>query len=273
MPRDAFKDKYSGEPGLALDRWAAKARRLLAFYDQLPDARAVAWLATGLDGAAGDWFDEYVLTHGQPPSTPDALVAAMRSRFQPVNAIETARRELDVLRQEKGATVNEYTTRFLTLAAHLPNTDVGSRIFQYRRGLLPEIDDRIAQAEPQPATLEATIALAARIEGRTNSRLQVDTKATLAAASSGDNPDTAALVRRVNELEAIIRSLTSTSPRSGRGGNRHPQEDARQQVPGLSQEEARRRMDTGRCLYCARTDHVIRNCRDKALMKPPTLTA
>jgi hypothetical protein len=102
MPRDAFKDKYSGEPGLALDRWAAKARRLLAFYDQLPDARAVAWLATGLDGAAGDWFDEYVLTHGQPPSTPDALVAAMRSRFQPVNAIETARRELDVLRQEKG---------------------------------------------------------------------------------------------------------------------------------------------------------------------------
>ena len=72
-PRDACREKYAGEPGLALTVWCAKARRMLAFYENISDAKAVAWLATGLDGAAGDWFDEQSISKGQPFTTPTAL--------------------------------------------------------------------------------------------------------------------------------------------------------------------------------------------------------
>lgn len=294
-PRDALRDKYAGEPGLALDTWIAKVRRLLSFYDQLSDARAVAWLATGLDGAAGDWFDEYRTAFGMPPPTPAALFTALRSRFQPINAAETARRELDALRQGDGVSVNEYTTRFRALIAHLPATDEGSRVYQYRRGLRATIEDRIAQAEPQPATLEATIALAARIEGRaaaSASALQLPPPQGLAAVSypgstSSSTTDAVALAQRVSELEALVRSLQS-SPSQGlaRGraaaaaaaaASRYDRSDAadadRPSVPGLSSEQARLRMESGRCLYCARSDHIVRHCPDRAQNKPPTLTA
>jgi hypothetical protein len=285
-PRDALRDKYAGEPGLALDTWIAKVRRLLSFYDQLSDARAVAWLATGLDGAAGDWFDEYRTAHGAPPPTPAALFATLRTRFQPINAAETARRELDALRQGVlGVSVNEYTTRFRALIAHLPMTDEGSRIYQYRRGLLATLEDRIAQAEPQPATLEATIALAARIEGRTAGSGRTpqppqELAALLHPVSSSSTTDAAALAQRVSELESLVRSLQSSpsqGPARGRAASsRHDRSDAdadRPSVPGLSYEQARLRMESGRCLYCARSDHIARHCPDRAQNKPPTLTA
>ena len=266
-PREAFRDKYAGAPGLALSAWSAKARRMLAFYDDLSDARAVAWLATGLEGAAGDWFDQYVAIHHSPPPSPDALMAALRSRFQPVNAAETARRELDVLTQGEDS-VNEYTSRFLQLVAHLPDLSKESRMFQYRRGLHDDTEDRLAQTEPQPSTLEATIALAARIEGRRTRSRGTDGFAA-ASTTTVDAASNSHLLSRIAELEALVRTLQSTN-----GGSRTSRRDEnRQQVVGLSTEEARRRMDSGLCLYCGRSDHIVRTCPDKAQMKPPTLTA
>ena len=242
---------------------------MLAFYDTMPDARAVAWLATGLEGAAGDWFDQLATAHATPPS-PEALFDGLRRRFEAVNVAETARWSLDALHQEKGTTVNEYTSRFLQLVAHLPKLDTGSRIFQYRRGLNAIIEDRITQAEPQPATLEATIALAARIEGRAGSRTAAGESLAAASTStphSGCVPDTttAGLMSRITELEAIVRAQASHSS----GGR----EESRRQVPGLSPDEARRRMDAGLCLHCSRSGHIVRWCPDRAQSKPPTLTA
>lgn len=276
-PKDAMRDKYAGEPGLALDAWAAKARRMLLFYDGLTDARAVAWLATGLEGAAGDWYDAHTAAQvGRALSSPDALIAELRARFQPVNAEETARRELDALRQGKG-TVNEYATRFHQLVAHLPNDGVGTRIFQFRRGLSSSIEDRLVQAEPQPATLGTAIALAARIEGRSNHATQSLAAAAVSELSTATAVPAAgtaniALATRVAELEALVQALQSSRPAAG-GGRRSPKgEETRRQVPGLSSDEARRRMDQGLCLYCGRANHIARDCIDRVARKPPTIS-
>ena len=269
-PRDALRDKYAGEPGLALSSWAARTRRMLAFYVGLPDDRAVAWLATGLEGAAGDWYDQLTAMQGRPLPSPDALFTGLRARFQPVNAAETARHELDTLHQEKGATVNEYTSRFLQLVAHLPNLDADTRMWQYRRGLTASVADRLTQAEPQPLTLEATIALAARIEGRSHcGRSHGEHLAAMSAPQlpSAPTPETttASLVHRLAELEALVRAAL---PLLQARGN-----EPRRQVHGLAHEEAHRRMDSGLCLHCGQAGHILRGCPERAQGKAPTLTA
>ena len=38
-------------------------------------------------------------------------------------------------------------------------------MYQFRRGLMRAIEDKIMQSEPQPQSLEATIAMAARTKG------------------------------------------------------------------------------------------------------------
>ena len=80
-----------------------------------------------------------------------------------MNTKETARRELDALRQNKDS-VNDYTVKFNRLIALLPGDTEDSRMYQFRRGLMRAIEDKIMQSEPQPQSLEATIAMAARIE-------------------------------------------------------------------------------------------------------------
>ena len=272
-PRDVYKDKYTGEGGLALDTWASRAGRALEFFKGLDDAGAVSWLATALEGAAGDWYSGLVDTEGKPPS-PQALIAGLRSRFQPVNSAEVARLDLDELRQGKG-TVNEYTTHFHRLVAHLPLMDAGSRMHHYCRGLDKGIMDRIVQMTPQPASLTAMVEVAARIEGRGSRSAQAGQTESLAAATTSVTHED--LRGRVAELEALVRTLvplaaSSAGDSRGRFAGARVAEDNRRQVPGLSSEEARRRMDKGLCLYCSRPSHIARDCVDRVTHKPPTLT-
>jgi hypothetical protein len=277
-PRDAMKERYAGEGGLKLDAWIRSVTRMLAFYEGMTDKTAVAWLATGLDGAAGDWFDEYVSSFLQPPASPSALFDGLRRRFQPVNSAETARRDLDVLRQAKGTSVNDYTTRFRQLITHLPADSMETRKFQYRRGLLAYIEERISQAEPQPATLDAVIALAARIEGRSasNGRAANDQ---VAGAETDREPG--GLISSSDQLNALLERTAAMAAeaavnrqydsRRNRGANKGSKDQPLWKLVGLTKEEGARRRAGNLCMYCSGTGHIYRDCPDRAAKKPARL--
>lgn len=280
-PRGANSDKYRGDGGLALDAWVTRQSRQLAFYEGLADGPAVAWLATALEGAAGDWYDEYSRAHGAKPTSPTVMFAGLRKRFQPVDSAETARRDLDALQQGKGD-VNAYTTRFRQLLGHLPNMDNETRMWQYRRGLRAALQGKIAEAVPQPTTLEAFIELAARYEGRAGNH---GTEG-LAAVDTTDRDDAPMTFTRV-ELNALIQNAIAAQTRSAppggsltpegydsrrsRGANKGSKLTPLWRLAGLTQEEGNRRRASNLCMWCAAPAHIFRDCPDRAAGKPARL--
>lgn len=281
-PRGPLSEKYKGEGGLQLDAWIRSVRRLLAFFSDTVGTTAVTWLATGLEGAAADWFDEREVAFGRPPATPDMLFAELRKRFQPVNSAETARHDLDKLRQTKGSSVNDYTTRFRQLVTHLPADSVQTRMFQYRRGLQSSIEERLVQAEPQPATLDETIAMAARIEGRAGASSRSDG---LAAADLGVEgavaPPTLAQINALLEQAVARGAAAAQSKPQQQPGGRKPYDSRRDRganqrsdslplwkAAGLTWEEGQRRRSANLCMHCGKGGHIYRECPDRIAGKP-----
>ena len=271
-PKAPYSERYKGEGGIALDKWINSAIIAREFFTGMDDMTAVSWLAPALEDAALDWFIAHRAQHGTPPASPQALFAGLRMRFQPVNAKETARRDLDVLRQNKDS-VNDYTTKFRRLIALLPDESEDSRIYQYRRGLMRAIEDRIMQAEPQPSSLEATIALATRVEGR----WRVNHSGTEGAAPINLGVDVSAQLSAMVDA-AVQRGLQSASQsaqryetRQDRGANKRAGDKTMAQHFGLSEEVTRKRFDGGLCMHCGVTGHIRRECPDFKAGKPPRL--
>ena len=275
-PRDTYKTTYAGAGGLDLDAWIRRARQNLSFYRGLAALDAVVWLATGLEGAAADWFAEVSNTDAAPKS-PDELFAGMRARFQPVNSAEVARRDLDSLTQGK-LSVNDYVTRFRQLIAHLPKVDEDTRMHMFRKGLRAAIEDKIDAMDPQPSTLEKVIAVAARLEGRA--------QASGRGASEGvANIEPGQQLVTLDQISAIVdqavsRATAAAAPggarpgydsRRDRGANKRSESTPMWKRVGLTPEEGQRRMATGLCLWCSKTGHIMRDCSDRAAGKPAKL--
>jgi len=272
QPKAPYHERYKGEGGIALDKWINSATIAREFFSGMDDSTAVAWLAPALEDAALDWFVAHRAQHGTPPASPQALFAGLRTRFQPVNAKETARRDLDVLRQNKDS-INDYTTKFRRLIALLPDESEDSRIYQYRRGLIRAIEDRIMQAEPQPSSLEATIALATRVEGRwranhggTESAAPINLGADVSAQLSAMVD---AAVQR--GFQSVSQSTQRHETRQDRGANKRAGDKTMAQHFGLSEEVTRKRFDGGLCMHCGVTGHIRRECPDFKAGKPPHL--
>jgi hypothetical protein len=272
QPKSPYQERYKGEGGIALDKWISSATIAREFFTGMDDVSAVTWLAPALEDAALDWFIAYRTQHGSPPVSPQALFAGLRARFQPVNAKETARRDLDTLRQNKDS-VNDYTTKFRRLIALLPGETEDSQIYQYRRGLMRAIEDRIMQAEPQPSSLEATIALATRVEGR----WRANHSGIEGAAPINFDTDVSAQLSALVDA-AVQRGFQSTSQstqrhesRQDRGANKRASGKTMAQHFGLSEEVTRKRFDGGLCMHCGVTGHIRRECPEFKAGKPPRL--
>ena len=273
-PKGAFDRRYKGEGGATLDDWISHAIQMLAFYSGLNTTQAAVWLSTGLEGAALAWYQSS-FKH-QPPPSSGALFDALRSRFQPINSEETTRYELATLKQGPKQSVDEYSTRFLHLISLLPDETVASRIFQFRLGLHRAVDDRIRQGANQPTTLQETIAMAARIEGRSGSSISEN-------VSNMEMDSVAAMSARLAALEQSNRMLVADNreqqqrhqPDSrvrDRGANRVSRfTPAWQRIPGMTKELADKRYAAHECLYCSSKDHTMRDCIDRVSKRPPRL--
>jgi hypothetical protein len=277
QPKAPYQERYRGEGGAVLDKWINSASVARRFFTGMDDATAVSWLAPALEDAALDWLVAYEAQHGTSPASPQALFAGMRARFQPVNAEETARRDMDALRQGKDS-VNEYTTKFRRLSALLPGETANAQIYQFRRGLVRAIEDRIMQAEPQPTSLEATIALATRVEGRWRASHGSSTE----GMASMEDTERTFSIAQLNALLDAARGSQAAPPtsatqrhrnetRQDHGANKPAKSTPMAQRFGLSEEVTRKRFDNGLCMHCGVTGHIRRDCAEYKAGKPAHL--
>jgi hypothetical protein len=271
LPRGSFDRRYKGEGGAALDDWISAAKRTRPLYSGMTEEHAVVWLAASLEGAALSWYESRFDAPHAPPASCAALFDELRKRFQPIDSEQTAMRDLHALKQLPKQSVDEYATRFLHLSSKVPAMPEPFAMFLFRQGLHRPVEDRINQAATQPATLQETIALAARIEGR-------GTAAQGSEQASSMETDAPSLVAQLaammdQKIEAAARSSRPQQPYDSRR-NRNANKSSVpswQLVQGLSKETADKRRAAGQCYHCGSGDHSLRDCKDRAAGKAPRL--
>jgi hypothetical protein len=286
-PKLAPPSTYAGSAGAALDNWLRELQQQFEWYAIADDGGRLALAAAHLRGTALDWWHALAVrptswstdVQGAP-----SFLTALRARFQPVNSAQTARMQLDELKQGTRS-VQEYITQFNALLARVPDMAESDRLHRFVKGLRGNI---AAQLRVQGvATLYDAVQMAARV----GTLLELGSGSTLAAnvPSSGgpsamdlsavDLDDTGAAIvaasdtgaasapTRVAQLEQrlalmqhmqvqMLNALQGFRSSSGRGA-------ARDRVPGLTPEQLALRLEKGLCFACGEPGHQKRNCTNK----------
>lgn len=296
-PRLPPPPRYGGSAD-TLDEWLNEIRRQVAWYGAAlaTDSEQVIFATSLLQGAAYDWWTNAA----SQPTTLQALEAALRERFQPINSAEMARAKLLSLAQGRGS-VHDYVAAFRQLLVKLPRMDEGDRLFHFVRGLQPAIATQVrvqgvktmdkaielavrvgslvqygaatgtgsaghaASSSSSSSSLVAAPAAAAAhapMELDNIEGLEAETAETAASAGRVDTPVTQAQFRELlNALREGRRGPSSTSRGGGRSSSRVGHRSrGLPQVPHLSPLQVQEYMSAGKCFGCGSTEHQSRSC-------------
>ena len=284
LPPPAFFDGKAS----ALDEWVVELGQQFDWYASTESDKlrmAVAFLR----GAARDWWTQLPVADKAMVTAWDALVAALRRRFQPVTTAELARNQLSKLAQGKSS-VHDYVSAYRRLIIALPNMEEGDKLFAFTRGLRTSIGTQLRIHGVR--TVEAAIEMAVRVgtvgefaAAANNSSaaaafdpMELDaieglesdstaTSSTSTASSSADGPVTRAEFQQM--LAAMSDSRRSNASKQDRTGRRSEQKEGagaglpRFKVNGLSPQEIREHLDADKCFYCHKVGHQSRECNKK----------
>lgn len=238
--------KYDGDPKLCRGFLSQCSLHLEMSADQFPSERAkVAFVVSLLSGKALAWATP--LWDRNDPAT-----ASVQSFFQEFRSVfeepaRAASAETALLNLSQGSSsVGDYAIRFRTLASELSwNNEALCATF--KKGLSSAIKDVLAAREV-PTNLSDLIHLATRIDLRFAERREE-----LLQEKGSARP------RRFPRLAPIFQP--PPQPSSG-----PPAEEAMQvDRSRLTTQERNRRRDENLCLYCASTEHFLKDCP----LRPP----
>jgi hypothetical protein len=276
-----------------LDEWRADLLQQFDYYAITSDAERLRFAAGHMRGAARDWWT--YLEAAARPATWDALIVALRARFQPVTTATTARAKLHALSQGK-ASVHAYVSAFRALLVAVPDMGDADRLFAFQRGLQPAI--ALQLQVHGVTTLESAIAMATRIGsfGDAHAASRAAFGPSAAAPSSASAPMDLSNVEgfdqnepqdtgttegtqgeSIAELRAEMRQMLNAmraqrgGHSGGRGGPAGAGAGARggfssnlPRIPHLSPLQVKEYMDAGKCFVCGATEHRSRDCPKRA---------
>ena len=161
-----FKGKgppsFSGKVEEDVDSWLAKIEDFI-YLTEVNKRQQVAYMATLLEDAAGDWWNALLKErHGSRPVDFAEMSALLRKRFGSSTRVDRARAALRNVRQSRNENVRAYSNRFESLLARLPTFDAEWAKSQYVWGLNQKIAELVVIAEP--ADLQAAIRKAEKID-------------------------------------------------------------------------------------------------------------
>lgn len=238
--------KYDGDPKLCRGFLSQCSLHLEMSADLFPSERAkVAFVLSLLSGKALAWATPLWDRNDPATANVQSFFQEFRSVFE--EPARAASAETALLNLTQGSSsVGDYAIRFRTLASELSwNNEALCATF--KKGLSSAIKDVLATREV-PTNLSDLIHLATRIDMRFAERREelLQEKGT-------------ARPRRSPRLAPIFLH----SPQSSAGS---PAEEAMQvDRSRLTPQERNRRRDENLCLYCASTDHFLKNCP----LRPP----
>lgn len=250
-PRLPAPPSFDGK-GSALDAWEAEIRKQIVWY-RTPLADEVSTATAFLSDAAYDWW-----THLQSASKGSivdltSLVSALRGRFQPVTTAEMARVRISKLTQGKSS-INDYVAAFRKLLTSLSTMSEDDRLFNFVRGLKPEIATQIRVQGVK--TLEAAIEMASRM-GTMGEYGALAAAAAHGRAADGHGDAMDLSVLGLDGIEGLEAESTSASSFSSSKGVSLEQfqlllaamRDGRRPLPGKGANPKSGRFDDGRFRY------------------------
>lgn len=243
------------------------------------EGERVTFAAAMLEGPAQTWW--MTVMHGATngsgqiaPSTWAGFGAALKQRFQPINAERAARDRLHSLRQV--TTVNSYATDFQQLLLKCPDISGVDQLHRFIHGLKPQVQQAILLADPQDLSTAISMAervdtITFRISNRTNYTSN-STPMELGALQeeqfeTGDEegeaePQLAALHQRGKPNGSPRVGNPWEQQRAQQGGSGRPRDGS--PWPRRSQQEMaerRRVCETHNlCRRCMRPGHTVTEC-------------
>jgi hypothetical protein len=289
-PRLPPPAQYDGRSAAALDSWLRELQQQFEWYGTNDDVSQIRFGAALLKGAALDWWSSLSDAGASPDSTKPTTFAnfalRLRGRFQPINSAQTARLQLDDLRQGPKQAVQDYISAFRTLIVHVPDMSEGDRVHRFLRGLRPNIATQLRVNGV--STLDASIAMAARVgsiveQGATMSfgSSSSSSHAAASTASSSSNHDMDC--SNIEGLDAETSSSEGSTPvtqaqllamfnsmRNERGSNRSTSKSSKSGGTDvasaigkrfkMSSEQVREHFEKGQCFNCHESGHSSRSC-------------
>lgn len=284
QPRLAPPPSYSGSSTPAvLDAWLREIRKHCRYYGPMTDEQAVNYGSAQLSGYALDWWDALTAeSRAQAAASFATFEQVLRARFQPVTSSDTARLQLDSLRQGPKQSIHDYISSFRRYVAALPAMHEGDKVHAFLRGLHASVQRDLRK--DGVATVEDAIIKAARIGAMD----QFSARSAAAAAGHGyAQSSSSSSMMDLNNIEGLEQQTGESddgaagadSPvtraelrqflaamqqqRGGRSGRHAPPSRGGRsapRVPGLSEQEVRKRLDTGACFQCGEAGHRKYDC-------------
>lgn len=293
-PRAQDLREYDGAPGAKLDEWLQELS-LATYLYKLNAVEAHSFGVSRLRGAALQWWLSLSAVEQENLAEPDALAAALRSRFQPVTAAKVARAQLDALRQGTRH-VNEYIAEFQRLHTQIGAASLGeaNALHAFERGLRPDLAEKLRVQGV--SKLQDAIAMAARVGGLTQANTSATaTQAAVRAHQMEAESDEAYREIRIAQIaaQAALNAMQGQQTQNGQGlptGNvkppsqGYPRSPERSRggpfrgrggfgrggrfggprpqpvVPGVPAEVVRQRLQARHCLRCGSDSHASFAC-------------
>lgn len=239
--RLSLPDKYDGDPKLCRGFLSQCSLHLELLSDQFPSERAkVAFILSLLSGRALAWATPFWDRADPVTASVQNFCQEFRNVFEEPARVTSA--ETALLNLSQGtSTVGDYAIQFRTLASEL-NWNNEALCATFKKGLNSDIKDVLA-ARDLPTTLSNLILLATRIDKRFSERQEE-----LHLEKERARP------KRYPRLAPVFQR--PPQPVSGSSTVEAMQVDRSRLTP---QERSRRR-DENLCLYCASTEHFLKDC-------------
>ena len=155
-PKPPMPDKFQGDRRSgAASNWLHQMTLYLTLLGLLDTAQAVPHAVSFLIGAARTWWRAQEAS-GSPPTTWPTFKAAFLEAFQTLDAERIARDNMEDLRQR--TSVTDYANHFSGLLLEVPYMHPADAIYQFVKGLKPQI--RLHVELQRPATVNNAMRLA-----------------------------------------------------------------------------------------------------------------
>ena len=269
-----------------LDEWVADIQQQFEWYNLAADDTQLRFAYGFLKGSARDWWTN--TPAASRPTTWLTLVAALRHRFQPITASETARGQLRLLTQGKNS-VHSYIAAFQRLLISVPDMAEADRLYQFLQGLRPSTATHL---RIQGVTLlSSAYDMAARIGGmgeahpsagassssgaRGDAPMDLDSLANIegleydtSADSSTEGPVTRGELRELlNAMRDERRGQASGLGRNARSANGSQFTRGLPRIAHLTPVQVKEYMDANMCFGCGSKDHRSRQCPSRKVDK------
>ena len=283
---------FRGEStGLEARRWLNSTVLYLESAQIVADADRLMAIGRLFVGGAANWWQK---ERDRPANDPLKITtwaqfeAALKKRYEPVDAGTWARTQLNALVEKGFNSVLAYTDRFNEINAAITDMAEPDRIFYYRKGLPTAVQNALATKKvdkldelSEHALRWEAVRVAVnpsgssggssgqgssgnRYKGNNNSSLHQMEDGELEENGSPPTDRTSALEAQLNRLEAQLKSFGSDNkkkPFKKPAGSRGRSE-------GVSNELARARIAARLCIHCGASDHIKRDCTNDVSTKP-----